>query len=247
MRMSETRALYNRRALARLTRATPEIFPAPVLIHARGLRWTPPMPRLAADSYWRAHVVRADRLARALAALSGAPESWSWRTGKRGLPESFRQPPAPYREKKFSRGPGFCCVCGQPVFRFGWHRDPWNAGPNRRAEWHSACVAAWRLWNAPSDHDRMLRRLQSRRCAQTGGRLWKTAEIDHRVPLFQVWQELRDTPWPKLLAYWGAPNLQVINRDVHAAKCAEEAKYRGTLRNAHGMSSPAKAGDPVPL
>ena len=46
------------------------------------------------------------------------------------------------------------------------------------------------------------------------------------MPLFQVWQERRDTPWPALLSYWGAPNLQVINRDVHAAKCAEEAKYR---------------------
>jgi hypothetical protein len=32
--------------------------------------------------------------------------------------------------------------------------------------------------------------------------------------------------WP----YWGVPNLQVINRDVHAAKCAEEAKYRGLTR-----------------
>ena len=72
----------------------------------------------------------------------------------------------------------------------------------------------------------MLRRLQARRCAQTGGRLWKTAEIDHRVPLFRVWREQRDTPWPELLSYWGVPNLQVINRDVHAAKCAEEAKAR---------------------
>jgi hypothetical protein len=63
-----------------------------------------------------------------------------------------------------------------------------------------------------------------------------------------VWQERRDTPWPQLLAYWGVPNLQVINRDIHAAKCAEEAKYRGALRKvlAPGeTSSPAKAGDPV--
>ena len=141
-----------------------------------------------------------------------------------GLPASFRQPPAPYREPQFSKGPGFCCVCGQPVYRFGWHRDLWDAGPNRRAAWHTACVVAWRLWNAPSDHDAVLRRLQARRCAQTGGRLWKTAEIDHRVPLFQVWRERRDTPWPELLSYWGLPNLQVINRDVHAAKCADEAK-----------------------
>jgi hypothetical protein len=242
MKMWQTQAHYNKRALARLTRATPEIFPAPVLIHVSGLRWTPAMPRRAADSYWRLHVLRADRLARALARISGTPEGWIWRVGSdEGLPASFRQPPAPYREPKFARGPGFCCVCGQPVYRFGWHRDLWDAGPNRRAEWHSACVAAWRLWNAPSDHDRILRRLQQRRCAQTGGRLWKTAEIDHRVPLFQVWQERRDTPWPALLSYWGAPNLQVINRDVHAAKCAEETRYRS-----HGRKAATRETAPTP-
>jgi hypothetical protein len=35
-----------------------------------------------------------------------------------------------------------------------------------------------------------------------------------------------------LLAFWGLPNLQVINRDVHAAKCADEATYRGRSRTA---------------
>ena len=173
--------------------------------------------------------IRADRLSRALAAHERRARRMDLarRIGD-GLPATFREPPAPYREPQFARGPGFCCVCGQPVYRFGWHRDLWDAGPNRRAEWHTACVVAWRLWNAPSDHDRLLRRLQARRCAQTGGRLWKTAEIDHRVPLFRVWRERRDTPWPALLSYWGVPNLQVINRDAHAAKCAEEAKYRGS-------------------
>jgi len=232
MKMSETRDAYNRRAQARLTRALPEIFPKPALIHAFNRSWTPPMPRLAVDSYWRAHPVRADRLARALAARSGAPRGWTWRIGSKGVPRTFRDPPAPYREPKFSRGPGFCCVCGQPVYRFGWHSDLWDAGPNRKAAWHTACVAAWRLWNAPSDHDRILRRLQARRCAETGGRLWKTAEIDHRVPLFQVWGERRDEPWPSLLTYWGVPNLRVINRDAHATKCADEAKYRRRGRNA---------------
>jgi hypothetical protein len=227
MKMSETRESYNQRAQARLNRALPEIFPASVLLHAASRRWTPPMPRLAVDSYWRAHVIRADRLARALAARSGAPKGWIWRTGAGGgLPATFRMPPAPYREKKYSLGPGFCCVCGQPVYRFGWHKDLWDAGPNPRAAWHTGCVAAWRLWTAPSTHDRMLRRLQSRRCAQTGSRLWKTAEVDHRVPLFRVWGEQRDTPWPALLDYWGVPNLQMINRDVHVAKCADEANYR---------------------
>jgi hypothetical protein len=59
--------------------------------------------------------------------------------------------------------------------------------------------------------------------------LWKTAEVDHRVPLFQVWRDHRDTPWPKLLDYWGLPNLQMINRDVHVAKCADEARDRAAV------------------
>ena len=77
--MSEWRAEINRKALARLNKALPAIFPPAVLIHALGRRFTPPMPRLAIDSYWRAHPLRADRLARALAARSGAPPGWRWR------------------------------------------------------------------------------------------------------------------------------------------------------------------------
>ena len=243
MKMSETKALYNQRALARLKRALPDVFPKPVLTYALNRSWTPPMPRLAVDGYWRARVVRADRLARALAARSGAPNGWTWRIAGKGLPASFRAPPAPYREAKFSRGPGFCCVCGQPVYRFGWHVDLWDAGRNRNAAWHTACVAAWRLWNAPSDHIRMLKLIQARRCAETGGRLWKTAEVDHREPLFRVWSERRDEPWPALLGYWGLPNLRVINRDAHAAKCAEEAAYRGQSRNAADEGAPDRTRD----
>ena len=125
---------------------------------------------------------------------------------------------------------------------FGWAGIvTWGAaGQNPNAGWHSCCVIAWRLWNAPSDFVQVLKRRQLRRCAQTGDRLWKTAEVDHRMPLFQVWRERREAPWPTLLGFWGTPNLQVINRDVHVAKCAQEAKYRvqqslskasATLRN----------------
>jgi hypothetical protein len=231
--MSDWRDEQNRRALARRDKALPKVFPATVLHHALARRFIPPMPRLAVDSYWRNHPVRAERLARALAAKTGAPAAWTWRLGsnpKLGLPATFRAPPAPYRERKFARGPGFCCVCGQPVFRFGWHRDLWDAGPNTNATWHAACVIAWQFWNAPSDQVRVLKRLQVRRCAQSGRRLLRSAEVDHRVPLFRVWGEHRDTPWPALLAFWGLPNLQVINRDIHAAKCALEATYRGQSR-----------------
>ena len=229
MKMSETIALQNARSLARLNKALPAIFPAPVLQHALARRFTPPMPRLAVDSYWRLHPLRADRLARALAARTGAPAGWTWRLAskrERDLPATFRMPAAPYREKKHTLGPGFCCVCGQPAFRFGWHADLWEEGPNRKAQWHTACVTAWQFWNAPSDFVRILRRLQQRRCGQTGGRLWNTAEVDHWVPLFRVWREHRDTPWPELLGFWGLPNLQVINRDAHVEKCADEAGWR---------------------
>src|SRR5207302_1117397 len=72
--------------------------------------------------------------------------------------------------------------------------------------------------------------LQQRRCPVTGGRLLKTAEVDHRVPLFKVWRERADHAWPALLDFWGVPNLQVINRTAHVEKCAAEAGQRATTR-----------------
>ena len=229
----DERAKRNRQSIARLTRALPGIFPSNVLSRALSRPFVPPMPRLAIDSYWRAHPIRADRLARSLAARSGAPSGWTWRLGnvrESGLPTTFRTPPVPYRERAYTNGSGFCRVCGQPVYRFGWHIDLWDRGVNKNANWHCACIVAWQFWNAPSDQAQLLGRLQARRCGQTGGRLWKTAEVDHRVPLFRVWNERRDTTWPELLGYWGLPNLQVINRDVHVAKCAVEARDRRAAR-----------------
>ena len=229
----DERAERNRQSIARLTRALPDPFPPVVLKRALGRPFVPPTPRLAIDGYWRAHPLRADRLARALAARSGAPAGWSWRLGEdreSGLPLTFRTPPAPYRERAFARGPGFCCVCVQPVYRLGWHIDLWDDGPNKKATWHGACVIAWEFWNAPSEQSKLLRRLQARRCGERGGRLWKNAEVDHRVPLFQVWAAHREKPWPQLLAYWGLPNLQVINREAHVAKCAAEARHRSATR-----------------
>jgi hypothetical protein len=227
------KAERNRQALARLDKALPEIFPRAVLARALARPFVPPTPRLAIDGYWRAHPLRADRLARALARRSGTPMGWTWRLADRRksqLPASFRMPPAPFRESHYAKGPGFCCVCGQPVYRFGWHKDLWGCGPNKNASWHCACVIAWQFWTAPSGETKLLRRVQQRRCAETGGRLWRKAEVDHRVPLFRVWAELRDRPWPELLDYWGLPNLQVINRDAHVAKCASEAQDRRAAR-----------------
>lgn len=240
--MSKWRDERNAKSLARLRRALPAVFPTPVLAHAMSRPFIPPTPRRAVEGYWRSHPLRADRLARGLAQLSGAPDGWTWRLD--ALPDgrraSFRLPPAPFRETAHDRGAGSCCICGQPVYRFGWHRDLWDGGPNRRAAWHTACVIAWQFWCAPTDQDQALKRRQGRRCAETGRRLLRSAEVDHRVPLFRVWSQHRDRPWPDLLAFWGAPNLQVINRVAHVAKCAEEAGSRA--RRAETPPGPPASG-----
>jgi hypothetical protein len=229
-RPSAWRDERNERALARLERSIPEIFPGNVLVHALRRPLLPPTPRRAIESYWRAHPMLADYLARALAARSGAPDGWQWRPDGHkgsGRAASFRSPPAPYREKAFGLGPGHCCICGQPVFRFGWHADLWaDSRVNRKATWHAACVTAWKLWSSPSEHDGLLKKRQKRRCGETGTRLLKSVEVDHRTPLFRVWREHRHAQWPELLAFWGSPNLQVVNRPAHAAKCALEAGER---------------------
>lgn len=234
--MSEWRDRRNAESRRRLDAALPAIFPRPVLVHAFARSLIPPLPRLAVESYWAAHPLRADRLARALAGRSAAPETWTWQLSKEaaeGVPRSFRVPPAPFREAAFARGPGHCRVCGQPVYRFGWHRDLWGDGRlNRRAGWHACCVAAWKFWTAPNQHVRLLSKLQRRRCVDTDARLLKGAEVDHRVPLHRVWRDHRDEPWPTLLRFWGRPNLRVVNRSAHASKSAREARNRAS----HGRS-----------
>jgi hypothetical protein len=226
---AEQRRVRNAQALTMLRASAPDAFPAGVMLHAERQRWTPRTPRAAVDSYWRAHPIRADRLARALAERNGAPEAWAWRLDGEGggRPKTFRLPPAPYREAVHVRGPSYCCVCGGPVFRFGWHTDPVGDGRrNGRARWHACCVVAWRLWRAPRIFLRHLGARQGRRCAETGRRLLRTAEVDHITPLFLVWRDHRDLPWPELLRFWGAPNLRVIGRESHTEKSAREVRTR---------------------
>lgn len=58
--------------------ALPAVFPPAVLVRALGRPFIPPTPRLAIESYWRAHPIRADRIVRALAARTGSPIGWTW-------------------------------------------------------------------------------------------------------------------------------------------------------------------------
>ncbi|KQT61592.1 hypothetical protein ASG52_01530 [Methylobacterium sp. Leaf456] len=240
MATSEWRESRNAAARARLEKSLRPGFPAHVLHHALTRPLIPPTPSRAVASYWRHHVLRADRLARALAARTGAPEGWTWQVGRgEGRPASFRVPPAPYREDAHAPGLGACRVCGGPVFRFGWHRDLAGDGaPSKRAGWHAACVIAWEFWCSPSDHLKDLKARQRHRCAVSGKRLLRGSEVDHRLPLYRVWREERDLPWPFLLSYWGAPNLQVVNRAGHLLKCREEADERAALRREALIAAP---------
>jgi hypothetical protein len=224
--MSEWRESRNKRTLERLSRRLPERFPEAVWRHALARPLIPVTLTKAVESYWRAHPLRADRLARALAGQGGAPKTWRWRIDNDASgPRGFRIPPSPYREPEFRRGPGCCCVCGEPVYRFGWHRDLWGSGPNRRAQWHLACVQAWKFWQARATSPPLearpgpsLPRDRRPADARRGGR-------SQDAPLPRLARPPR-RPWPELLAFWGRPNLQVINRPAHLAKCAAEAGDR---------------------
>ena len=92
MAVSKWRTQRNEKARARLTRNLPEVFPKAVLVHALSRPFLPATPRRAVDSYWRYHPIRADKLARALAALRGAPEGWVWRVGIQKLVFGYHQP-----------------------------------------------------------------------------------------------------------------------------------------------------------
>ena len=159
------KAERNRQSLARLNRALPRH----LSIGGYVLGTRPPFR--AADAAARGRFVLAcpsdpRRSAGACACCSErsaqqAGLGSSAITGKHGLPATYRAPPAPYRERAYMQGPGFCCVCGQPVYRFGWHVDLWDGSANMKANWHCACVIAWQFWNAPSGYARLLRRLQA--------------------------------------------------------------------------------------
>jgi hypothetical protein len=91
----DEREKRNRQSIARLTRALPGIFPSNVLSRALSHPFVPPMPRLAIESYWRAHPICADRRpARSLPAAERPA------TGPSGLATSARADCQPHSEHR---------------------------------------------------------------------------------------------------------------------------------------------------
>jgi hypothetical protein len=132
----ELKAERNRRSLVRLTKALPPIFPRIVLARALARPFVPPMPRLAVESYWGAIQFEPIAWREHLRLAAERPMAGLGGWGTAGA--AFRAPPAPYREAEHALGPGFCWVCGQPVYRLGWHVDLWNNGSNKNTVWHGS-------------------------------------------------------------------------------------------------------------
>jgi hypothetical protein len=100
----------------------------------------------------------------------------SWRRRARRSTVKLSRAPAPFRESAFARGAGSCRVCGQPVYRFGWHLDLWQRGPNLNAAWPCGLRGGVGPVVVPE-------RLRAASQAHPGpplrghrGRLWKTAK-----------------------------------------------------------------------
>src|ERR1700732_5148448 len=106
MAVSTWRAQRNEKARVRLMRNLPEVLPRAVLVHALSRSFLPATPRRTVDSYWRYHPVRADKLARALAALSGAPKDGvASRNSKIGATAQFSGAPNPVSRTGLYEGP----------------------------------------------------------------------------------------------------------------------------------------------
>ena len=228
MKMSETRELYNRRAMARLTRALPDIFPAPVLVHALSRRWTPAMPRIsrsmriggrilsapiASRAHWHARVARRRldvanrigcRIARVLLDSTGTLPRGEIFSRCRLL---LRLRPARL-SLRLAQGPVECRPKPSRNLAHGLRRSV--AVVERLRVHMTGCCGGFNHFDV----------------RRPDGVFSRQPRSTTTMPLFRVWREQRDTPWPALLGYWGVPNLQVINREAHAAKCAVEANYR---------------------
>ena len=203
-------------------RNLPEVFPEAVPVHALSRPFLPATPRRTVDSYWRYHPIRADKLARALAALTRAPEGWGGESESRNrghwLVFGYHQPH--FANRPIRRAPAIAVCAGSPYF--GSAGIATFGGPAPKSERYMAqllrcglelmdcaersCPAPEGSSEAPLSRNRRT--------------TFKNAEADHHVPLFKVWHDYRDRPWPALLAFWGVPNLQVINRSAHVEKCA---------------------------
>lgn len=173
----------------------------------------------------------------------------------------FGEPPDWRRDLIGSRKPSYyygkqegrCPLCGQRSF-FGGAWIEATGPRGRRGVWHQVCVEVWRFWIAPQQSSEWLAAQQQFVCPESGASLIKVrttvdryglktmqeciapVDVDHRRPLWRVWCELEagDHSWPRVLDFWGAPNLAAITPEAHKAKSKREAAERARMKRDAG-------------
>jgi hypothetical protein len=168
-------------------------------------------------------ILYAERVTRILCRRSGLVEGFEpFRKG------GHRVPPLPFHAK-IHKGPGWCRVCGQPIYGGGSFRR--HAGAqSKRLTWHSICTTTYFIMTKPADYAAVIILKQGCVCALSGAKIalpYSTnVEVDHSTPLYRVARDHASEPWHELLRFWMTGNLQVITKAAHLHKCAEEAGER---------------------
>jgi 5-methylcytosine-specific restriction endonuclease McrA len=117
------------------------------------------------------------------------------------------------------RVPGQCRYCGGEILDKKGQRS-------KRAMWHPACVAEYKLIHFPGDTRRAVFKRDKGKCAKCGvvTRYLRGAwDMDHIKPLIEAQGNLD---------YWRLPNLQTLCSPCHTAKTSAEATARAAARRA---------------
>ena len=181
-----------------------------------------------------ADIEEAQKITLRLCRLSGLVDGFIWPPAPRQQRRLYsppprsrhREPPLPFHSF-IHKGAGHCRVCGQPVYgKEGSHLK--RFGESKRT-WHSVCVTSYDVMVNTGSYYREICLRQEGLCNISSEPI-RHAEIDHAVPLYRIARDHSARLWYRLLRYWMLPNLQVINREAHVAKCAAEAKERAGAR-----------------
>ena len=115
--------------------------------------------------------------------------------------------------------PGQCRWCGQLIFK------PDGKTLNKRANWHPACVKAYKLVAWPNVTRRTVLKRDKAVCAKCGHQCARKGKdgwhLDHIQPLIEAKGDIK---------FWELGNLQTLCQSCHHAKTGAEATARAEAR-----------------
>jgi len=134
----------------------------------------------------------------------------------------FREPPkSPYSHLG-------CPMCGGVRYNLGWHEDWDGKGKSARGYWHVPCNIGLTLMQNPHDFWKNFFEKQNGICALSGEPLGEHTnfDIDHIIPLYQVYRDFNHLPLIEFIKFWGPDNLRAITKAAHKEKNSQEAAER---------------------